>query len=61
MTQCDFHYSHLLPKKPGILPLEETMTKECPLRRCIYHALTHPQTLRCLSDGGLRREAEESQ
>jgi hypothetical protein len=32
MTHCDFHYSHLLPKKPGILPLEETMTKQC--RRC---------------------------
>ena len=32
MTHCDFHYSHLLPKKPGILPLEETMTKKC--RRC---------------------------
>ena len=27
MNHCDFHYSHLLPKKPGILPLEETMTK----------------------------------
>ena len=25
MNHCDFHYSHLLPKKPGILPLEETM------------------------------------
>src|SRR5205085_9011135 len=32
MNHCDFHYSHLLPKKPGILPLEETMTKKC--RRC---------------------------
>ena len=32
MNHCDFHYSHLLPKKPGILPLEETMTKQC--RRC---------------------------
>ena len=32
MTHCDFHYSHLLPKKPGILPLEEIMTKQC--RRC---------------------------
>ena len=32
MSHCDFHYSHLLPKKPGILPLEETMTKQC--RRC---------------------------
>ena len=32
MNHCDFHYSHLLPKKPGILPLEETMTKNC--RRC---------------------------
>jgi hypothetical protein len=32
VNQCDFHYSHLLPKKPGILPLEETMTKQC--RRC---------------------------
>jgi hypothetical protein len=32
MIHCDFHYSHLLPKKPGILPLEETMTKQC--RRC---------------------------
>jgi len=25
VNHCDFHYSHLLPKKPGILPLEETM------------------------------------
>ena len=32
VNHCDFHYSHLLPKKPGILPLEETMTKQC--RRC---------------------------
>jgi ribosomal protein L31 len=32
VNHCDFHYSHLLPKKPGILPLEETMTKKC--RRC---------------------------
>jgi len=32
MNHCDFHYSHLLPKKPGILPLEETMKKQC--RRC---------------------------
>jgi hypothetical protein len=32
MNHCDFHYSHLLPKKPGILPLEETMSKKC--RRC---------------------------
>ena len=32
MTHCDFHYSHLLPKKPGILPLEEKLTKQC--RRC---------------------------
>ncbi len=32
VNHCDFHYSHLLPKKPGILPLEETMMKKC--RRC---------------------------
>src|SRR5215475_12872812 len=32
MNHCDFHYSHLLPKKPGILPLDETMKKQC--RRC---------------------------
>jgi hypothetical protein len=32
MNHCDFHYSYLLPMKPGILPLEETMTKQC--RRC---------------------------
>lgn len=32
MSQCDFHYSHLLPHKPGILPLDETLTKQC--RRC---------------------------
>jgi hypothetical protein len=32
VNHCDFHYSHLLPKKPGILPLEEVMTKQC--RRC---------------------------
>ena len=32
MNQCDFHYSHLLTKKPGILPLDETLTKQC--RRC---------------------------
>ena len=32
MTPCDSYYSHLLPKKVGILPLEETMTKQC--RRC---------------------------
>jgi hypothetical protein len=38
MTQCDFHYSHLLPKKPGILPLEETMTKQC--RRCSAEFVT---------------------
>jgi len=29
---CDFHYSHLLFKKPGIFPLDETLTKQC--RRC---------------------------
>src|SRR6202521_640367 len=38
MTHCDFHYSHLLPKKPGILPLEETMTKQC--RRCSAEFVT---------------------
>ena len=38
MTHCDFHYSHLLPKKPGILPLEETMTKKC--RRCNAEFIT---------------------
>lgn len=32
MNHCDFHYSHLLPKKPGIFPRDETMTKQC--RRC---------------------------
>lgn len=32
MNHCDFDYSHLLPKKPGISPLDETMTKQC--RRC---------------------------
>jgi hypothetical protein len=32
MNQCDFNYSHLLPMKRGILPLDETMTKQC--RRC---------------------------
>lgn len=32
MNQCDFHYSHLLPHKPGILPLDETIVKQC--RRC---------------------------
>ena len=32
MNQCDFHYSHLLPHKPGILPLDETLSKQC--RRC---------------------------
>jgi len=32
MSQCDFHYSHLLPHKPGILPLDETIVKQC--RRC---------------------------
>jgi len=30
MNHCDFHYSHLLPKKPGILPLEETMDETVP-------------------------------
>ena len=46
MNHCDFHYSHLLPKKPGILPLEETMTKQC--RRCgaDFHAFPDPETLR---------------
>ena len=29
MSYCDFHYSHLLPKKPGIVPRDETMTKQC--------------------------------
>ena len=38
MNHCDFHYSHLLPKKPGILPLEETMTKKC--RRCAAEFVT---------------------
>ena len=38
MNHCDFHYSHLLPKKPGILPLEETMTKKC--RRCAAEFIT---------------------
>jgi hypothetical protein len=38
MNHCDFHYSHLLPKKPGILPLEETMTKQC--RRCSAEFIT---------------------
>ena len=38
MNHCDFHYSHLLPKKPGILPLEETMTKKC--RRCTAEFVT---------------------
>jgi hypothetical protein len=32
MSPCDSYYSHLLAKKAGILPLEETMTKQC--RRC---------------------------
>jgi hypothetical protein len=32
MNQCDFHYSHLLPKKPGILPLDENLVRQC--RRC---------------------------
>jgi hypothetical protein len=32
MSQCDFHYSHLLPHKPGILPFDENITKQC--RRC---------------------------
>jgi hypothetical protein len=32
MNHCDFHYSYLLPMKLGILPLTETMTKQC--RRC---------------------------
>ncbi|HWB98291.1 MAG TPA: hypothetical protein VG672_16375 [Bryobacteraceae bacterium] len=32
MSQCDFHYSHLLPHKPGILPLDETLSRQC--RRC---------------------------
>lgn len=32
MSPCDSCCSHLLPKKAGILPLEETMTKQC--RRC---------------------------
>jgi len=41
-----FHYSHLLPKKPGILPLEETMKKQCrPLRRGIRDAVAHTETL----------------
>src|SRR5580658_9144124 len=38
VNHCDFHYSHLLPKKPGILPLEETMTKKC--RRCSAEFVT---------------------
>ena len=38
VNHCDFHYSHLLPKKPGILPLEETMTKKC--RRCAAEFVT---------------------
>lgn len=28
----DFHYSHLLPRKPGVLPLDLPSTKQC--RRC---------------------------
>jgi hypothetical protein len=32
MNHCNFHYSYLLPRKPGIPPLQETMTKQC--RRC---------------------------
>ena len=32
MNHGDFHNSHVLPKKPGIPLLEETMTKQC--RRC---------------------------
>jgi hypothetical protein len=32
MSHCEFHYSYLLPQKPGILPFDETITKSC--RRC---------------------------
>ena len=32
MSDCYFHYSHLLPRKPGILPLDAEVTKQC--RRC---------------------------
>ena len=32
MSHCEFHYSYLLPQKPGILPFDETITKAC--RRC---------------------------
>lgn len=32
MSQCYFHYSHLLPRKPGVLPLDGEVTKQC--RRC---------------------------
>lgn len=32
MSHCYFHYSHLLPRKPGILPLDSEVTKQC--RRC---------------------------
>jgi len=62
MNHCDFHYSHLLPKKPGILPLEETMTKQCrPVWRTIRHAIPDTKALRCMSDRRLGGEAEEGQ
>src|SRR5690242_7790592 len=32
VSDCYFHYSHLLPRKPGILPLDAEVTKQC--RRC---------------------------
>jgi hypothetical protein len=42
MSQCDFHYSHLLPHKPGILPLDETLTRQC--RRCGAVFITKSRT-----------------
>lgn len=33
MSPCDSYYSHLLVKKAGILPLEETMTTRSRIRK----------------------------
>jgi len=32
MRSADFHYSHLMPRKPGVMPLDTERTKSC--RRC---------------------------
>ena len=41
-NHCDFYYSHLLPMKPGILPRDETMTKQC--LRCGAAFVTRSRT-----------------